>query len=244
MKRALKSQTAFRSASPEAGGNALLVTVPPEATSKSLAEEVARQTGYGAIAARANGYQAWGIVRHRLRLLGIRLLIIDEAHHLLRPGPGRDILGALQSLKHLLQGEDSTAVILAGVDKLKQGLLQDPETARRFKPFELMRITEGSQDARRFARSMQICAHELGLILPEANFAERVLFAENGDAGLSFRFAKQVLKRTVEAGRDRITLEDARWVFNDQRPEATMTPFAEGDWDMVQAGLIKAGWSN
>lgn len=161
LKRALKSQTAFRSASPEAGGNALLVTVPPEATSKSLAEEVARQTGYGAIAARANGYQAWGIVRHRLRLLGIRLLIIDEAHHLLRPGPGRDILGALQSLKHLLQGEDSTAVILAGVDKLKQGLLQDPETARRFKPFELMRITEGSQDARRFARSMQICAHEL-----------------------------------------------------------------------------------
>lgn len=71
-----------------------------------------------------------------------------------------------------------------------------------------------------------------------------MLFAENGDAGLSFRFAKQVLKRTIEAGRDRITLEDARWVFNDQRPEAMMTPFAEEDWDMVQAGLIKAAWSN
>lgn len=112
------------------------------------------------------------------------------------------------------RGELPVAVIIAGVHKLRDGIMTDPETDRRFPKFELTSITEGSREARTFARSMQLCADKIGLSLPEnAHLPERILFVEGGVAGRCTRLAKGVLGIALDEGRAEVTLQDARLQF-------------------------------
>ena len=103
----------FDLAGREQDGNTLYVTVPPEATIKSLAGRIAKDLGYVDINPRAGANEAWDVARHRMRERGIRPLVIDETHHLLRKCSGRDVEGAVQTLKSLLQGDWPVAVIAA-----------------------------------------------------------------------------------------------------------------------------------
>ena len=224
-------------------GNTIKITVPPAATVKSLAEEIAGLTGYEDIDPKAKVHEAWSIARHRMKKFGIKLLVIDEAHHLLRAGPGRDIPGTVQTLKHLLQGDGSVAVILSGVPKLREIILQDPETDGRYFKFELDMIEAGSQDAERLSRCIAKSAEELGLFLdPDDMLSERLIFAEHGKVGRSIRLAKETMRRALIKGRDNLRLEDAEDCFAKRYGSRSASPFSPGAWNVVQADLEAAGW--
>ncbi len=224
-------------------GNTLKITVPPSATVKSIAEKIAELTGYEEIDPKAKVDEAWSIARHRMRKFGIKLLVIDEAHHLLRTGPGRDIPGAVQALKHLLQGDGSVAVILSGVPKLREIILQDPETDGRYFKFELDMIEAGSQDAERLSRCIAKSAKELGLFLdPDDKLSERLIFAEHGRVGRTIRLAKETMRQALIKGRDNLRLEDAEASFAKRYGSRSMSPFSPSAWNVVQADLEAAGW--
>ncbi|WP_349295696.1 TniB family NTP-binding protein (plasmid) [Thioclava sp. 'Guangxiensis'] len=243
LKRTLRKLDIFKIADRDNMGNALYVTVPPEATMKSLASRIAKELGYIDINPRATSDEAWAIVFHRMSKMGITLLVIDETHHLLRKGPGRDVEGAIQRLKSLLQSDWPLAVIIAGVDKLRDGVMTDPETDRRFPKFQLTRVTLGSRDAHTFARSMQLCAENIGLTLTETTLPERVLFAEDGQPGRAINLAKLILVACLEAGHSHVSLQDAYRVFSAEYGELPISPFANAEWSTLRASLVEIGWT-
>ncbi|CUH74647.1 TniB family NTP-binding protein [Tropicibacter naphthalenivorans] len=243
LRRSLRMMPELQIAGPKREGNTLYVTVPPESTLRALATQIAVATGYPNIASRVKAYEAWGIARHRMRECGIRLLIIDEAHHLLRKGSGRDVEGAIQTLKSLLQGEYPVACIIAGVGKLPEAIKTDPETDRRFPQFQLPRLHDDSLDAQKFASGIAACATGVGLVLPEnLDLAARILFAEGGSLGRSVRLAKTIMIGVLKEGRREIRLEDAHRAFSKQYGLLPRTPFEAIEWDALRTDLLEGGW--
>ncbi|OCX65732.1 hypothetical protein BFP70_08660 [Thioclava sp. SK-1] len=243
LKRTLRKLDTFKLAERDTAGNTLYVTVPPEATIKSLGLRIAKDLGYIDINPRANADEVWGVASHKMGKMGITLLVIDETHHLLRKGSGRDVEGAIQRLKSLLQGDWPLAVIIAGVGKLRDGVMTDPETDRRFPKFQLSRIAQGSSDANAFARSFQLCAENVGLTLAETTLPERVLFAEEGQPGRAINLAKLILVACLEAGHSHVSLQDAYRVFSAEYGEMPISPFANAEWGTLRASLIESGWT-
>lgn len=243
LKRTLRTLPMFDLVDREIDGNTLYVTVPPEATIKSLAARIAKQLGYVDMNPRAKGHEAWDVARHQMRKRGTSLLVIDETHHLLRKGSGRDVEGAIQTMKSLLQGDWPVATIVAGVDKLRDGVMTDPETDRRFPKFQLTRIAEDSKEAHTFRRSLQLCAEKVGLSLENETLPERVLFAEHGEPGRAINLAKSILVTSLEAGRTQVTLHDAYRTFAAAYGDMPTSPFADASWDALRTSLTDAGWT-
>ncbi len=198
-------------------GNYIHITVSPEATIKSLASDITAATGYGRLSDRATEHQAWPVARHRLKTLGIGLLWIDEAHHLLRGGAGRDAAGALQTLKDLLQGDGAVAVILSGVHELEARIANDSETFHRNQLRQrLQSVAAGGGDMQRLKRFIEVCCQKLELSLPnDPSFAERIVFSQKGGLGRSIIFAKRTIRRALINRREGMSLEDARrtWIL-------------------------------
>ncbi|MFW2588547.1 TniB family NTP-binding protein [Sagittula sp. SSi028] len=244
LRRTLRSSGVLSIAGRETEGNTLYLTVPPEATIKALATSIAEATGYPKVSSRAKSYETWSIARHRLGERGIGLLVIDEAHHLMRRGSGKDVEGAIQTMKSLLQGEHPVAVIIAGVQKLPDAIMEDPETDSRFPKFELPRLLEGSKDAASFARGIQTCARALGLQMPEdGTLTDRILFAEAGSMGRSVRLAKNIMMNVLMDGRSQIRLQDAHRAFAMRYGSFPQSPFDAYEWLALRQDLIDGGWS-
>lgn len=156
LKRALRVDSVLTEFKIDQGGNTLFITVPPEATIKKLAEIILEMTGYARVDTKLRAADAWEMARHRFGLVGIKTVVIDECHHILRSGSGRDVLGAIQSLKHIMQSDPGVALVIAGVSSLKDGLLSEAsgETYRRFQEIHLSRIYPGSKSAHLFGKTL------------------------------------------------------------------------------------------
>ncbi|MEI4488611.1 TniB family NTP-binding protein [Frigidibacter sp. MR17.14] len=226
-------------------GHYIRITVAPEATIKSLASDILHETGYARLAPRAKAHEAWAVVRHRLKALGVAMLWIDEGHHLLRGGAGRDVAGALQTLKNLLQGEGAVAVILSGVPQLEDRISSDPETFRRYRLRQrLQPLTAGSSDMQRFRRFLEACCRKLDLQVPDdPTFAERIAFSQRGGLGRSIAFAKATIRRALINRSTAITFADARrsWVLSGG-VDGEASPFDAGDWSDLRKLLESRGW--
>lgn len=227
------------------GGNTLYITVPPDATIKKLAEIILVKTGYTKIHSKLRAADAWEIARHRFGLVGIKALVIDECHHLFRPGSGRDIPGAIQALKHIMQSQHPVALIIAGVPSLKDAILSEEsgETVRRFAELSLKRIRSGSKGAKTFTNNFLKSANVLGLKIDDEDaLPARILFAEHGQVGKSVRLGKDILQSAIKRKHETVTLDVAESVFRKQNSGIKLTPFDDADWDVVKAELVAIGW--
>lgn len=243
--RTLRADPVLREFKIDEGGNTLFITVPPEATIKKLAEIILQMTGYAKIDSKLRAADAWEIARHRFGLVGITTVVIDECHHILRPGPGRDVLAAIQSLKHIMQSEHGVALVIAGVPTLRDAILSEPsgETYRRFGEFRLSRIRPGSIAARRFSHNFMKSAQMLGVqVRAEDALADRILFAEHGQVGKSVALGKEILRDAVTRRREALSLEHAERVFRKSKPDLDMTPFHAAAWGAVKTELEAIGW--
>lgn len=226
-------------------GNTLFITVPPEATIKKLAELILAKTGYQNVHAKLRSADAWEMVMHRISMLGIKVIVIDECHHIFRRGSGRDVAGAIQSLKHIMQSAGGAALIIAGVPSLRDAVLSEPsgETARRFQEFRMGDIRSASREAILFARNFQVSAKTLGIqIRAEDNFPERVLFARHGQIGRSIELGKALLHDAVTRRRDGLSLKRADEIFRRGNRAVEMTPFDPAEWPTVKKELLAIGW--
>jgi hypothetical protein len=243
--RAMRNSKVLNDTDKGSSRNTLFITVKPEATIKGLAKEIAKETGYPEFDSRINALEAWDIARRRLKMTGIKTLVIDECHHLLRKGSGRDIPGSIQALKNMMQEDHAVALIIIGVPELRDAIQQEPsgETLRRFDAFYPPDIQDGSAEAHFFSRCLNLSADKLGIgINPEEEMAERILFAEHGEAGRSAKLAKEVLRQAVIKKRTALSLADAERIFIKGNKAMPMTPFCPGDWAAVQAELEAMGW--
>lgn len=245
IKKAIRETPVLEEYTDQGEGNTLYMEVPPDATIKSLAEDIAKITGYFGFHKSVTAPERWLICRRRLKMTGITTLVIDECHHILRPGPGRDVPGAIQALKHMVQSDHAVALIIAGVPELREGILKEAsgETYRRFDECHLPSIQPGSVEAERFSRCVATSARKLGIeIDPGLKFSERVLFAEHGEAGRAVKLVKDSLRRVITKRRSRLELEDAERIFVKSNGPREMTPFHPGDWSFVESELKAMGW--
>lgn len=247
IQRNLAALPSFTEMKDGTSGNYIHITVSPEATIKSLASDIAVATGYGRLAERAKTHEVWPVVQHRLKMLGVVLLWIDEGHHLLRGGAGRDVASALQKLKNLLQGEGAVAVILSGVSLLEERIGADPETFRRYQLRQrLHSVTAGGADMQRLARFIELCCLKLDLSMPDdPHFAERIVFSQKGGLGRSIAFAKATMRRALVGRRTAVTLDDAyrTWILNGGH-DGELTPFDTGKWSEIRKHLEERGWKS
>ncbi|WBU60582.1 TniB family NTP-binding protein [Paracoccus albus] len=109
------------------------VSVPSPATLKSMGHEILRRSGYPIVGERREAWSIWDLIKTRLRMLGISVLWIDEAHDLFC----KDSAQILRALKSLMQGDDAVIVILSGTARLSEVIRSDPQVQRRFSVMNL-----------------------------------------------------------------------------------------------------------
>ncbi|QPM92022.1 TniB family NTP-binding protein [Pseudooceanicola algae] len=245
LKRTLRASSTFTERTDDQEGNTLYITVPPEATIKKIAELILAKTGYHKLDPRARSADAWEMVMHRLGLAGIRMIVIDECHHIFRKGSGRDVMGAIQSLKHIMQSAGGVALIIAGVPSLRGEILSEPsgETFRRFQEFHLSDIRPGTREAKLFETNFGKSAAMLGIEVPdEAFLPERILFAKHGQVGRSIELGKAILHDAVARKRGVLSFERAEAIYRKSSSGFDMTPFHAAEWGAVQQELEALGW--
>lgn len=241
--RMFRSQPAFEQMQAGRDGNYLRIVMPPEGTIKSLAGDLLRETGYTRQVKTGKAHDLWATLRHRLALREVQLLWIDEAHHLLRGGAGRDPVQARQTLKSLMQGEGAVALLLSGVPQLDDELRLDPETDRRILRYHLGRFGERETELRRLRAFTEACCAHLGLDPPDdPHFAERIAFAGRGGLGRSIDLLKRMIRRAVMEGQAGLELSQARKVFELHHGALETGPFDEGDWRRIREILEGRGW--
>lgn len=226
-------------------GNTLFVTVPPDASIKKLAEIILAKTGYQKVDSKLRGSDAWEMARHRFGLVGITTVIVDECHHMLQPGPGKDVRTAVQSLKHIMQADHSVALIIAGVPALKDAILSElsRESKRRLPDYHLSKVRPDTESARLFESSFAKSAAVLGIdVYEDDRFPDRILFAEHGQVGRSIALAKNVLREAVIHKRSALTLGPAEQVFKRLNSDFDLTPFHSAEWGIVKQELENNGW--
>lgn len=102
--------------------------VPSPATFKSMTLALLAESGYPDANPRKEAWSLWQDLRHRLAVLGISVLWIDEAQDLFCAD--RKLI--LRALKSLMQGDDAVVVILSGTEDLAKVIRTDPQVQRRF----------------------------------------------------------------------------------------------------------------
>lgn len=138
-------------AAPEGGvARYIQCSVPSPATFKSMILALLREAGYPDANPRREGWSLVQDLRHRLSLLEISVIWIDEAHDLFCAD--RKLI--LRALKSLMQGADPVAIVLSGTEDLAGVIRSDPQVQRRFTAMVLPALVE-QVDGEDFATIIQ-----------------------------------------------------------------------------------------
>lgn len=111
----------------------IALSVPSPATTKSLGLELLERLGYPLMSPRETSWKIWQTVRHRIAILGVTVIWIDEAHDLLNQKSPHETSDMLKMLKSVMQGPAAVVVVLSGVPSLRNVIAQDQQVARRFR---------------------------------------------------------------------------------------------------------------
>lgn len=120
--------------SPDTGlARYLELQVPSPATLKSVGLAILSATGMSEVSeTRSREWEIWSTVRHRLGLLGIVVLWLDEAQDLILAKSAMETEKTLRMLKSLMQGETPVILVLSGTQRLAEMTSFDPQVSRRF----------------------------------------------------------------------------------------------------------------
>jgi hypothetical protein len=131
--RKVLADAPFLQENPETGEPRYLeIQVPNPATLKSVGLAILEATGMSGASERTTAWKIWGVVRHRLGLLGIMVLWLDEAQDLVMAQSANDTENTLRMIKSLMQGEHAVIPILSGTQRLAEMTSFDPQVSRRF----------------------------------------------------------------------------------------------------------------
>lgn len=110
----------------------LELQVPSPATLKSVGFAILDALAMPAKSVNAKEWEIWNAVRHRLGLLGITVLWLDEAQDLLMSKSISETENSLRMIKSLMQGPNAVIPILSGTQRLAEIMRLDPQVSRRF----------------------------------------------------------------------------------------------------------------
>jgi hypothetical protein len=131
--RVVLEEAPFLAPDPETGCPRVLeIQVPSPATLKSVGLAVLEAMGMDSISVNAREWEIWKVVKHRLGVMGISVLWLDEAHDLIMAQTATETEKTLRMIKSLMQGENAVILILSGTQRLSKIMSFDTQVSRRF----------------------------------------------------------------------------------------------------------------
>jgi len=215
----------------------LSVTVPQEATLKSLAHNLCDSMGLE-VQPRVTAWRAFEIARNRFQMLGIGVLLLDEAHHLLvtrRSGdPASEVLRAFKSF---MQGGSAVALILSGVPCLEEMIRRDRETSRRLGHLRLAPVSDRASRDLLAAAIRAYCGWAELAPVGDPHLLDRFLHATQANLGCSLEMVLGTIRAALLEDRGSLTLSDFARVFERGAHPTDINPFAIADWPEVARRL-------
>lgn len=185
----------------------LKVLAPSPATTKSLGIAILGATGYEDVSRKHSEQEIWRSARHRLKLLGVVFLWIDEAHDLFGSGKPGQIQETQKALKNLMQQEGAVSVILSGIDTLWELTSCDEQINRRYAKMALASISAVG-DQKLLSQIMRTLCAEVGIGTPDrTDIIERLVHASRGRFG---RYIENILAALEVAAHDGASQLDIR----------------------------------
>jgi hypothetical protein len=179
----------------------LKVDVPSPSTLKNLGTVILQKSGYGNIAKSRTEAEIWAAVRHRLKVLGISILWLDEAQDLMRSNSENEKMNICNTLKTLCKEEHAVVVILSGIETLERLTKFDPQIKTRFSTLRLGAVSP-SRDGKGIKRMISAYCEAAGLEAPrDPDLVPRLFHAYRNQFGTS-------IKRVVESIRLALLAED------------------------------------
>lgn len=203
-------------------------SVPSPATFKSMMLALLAESGYPVENSRK---EAWSLVqdlRHRLQLLGISVLWIDEAQDLFCAD--RKLI--LRALKSLMQGDDAVIVVLSGTEDLAKVIRTDPQVQRRFTAMVLPDLVE-QVDGDSFRDVITQYCERVGLGAPtEVDLIGRVFHGARYRFGRALELLLQAMEIAIGRGDDDLDIGHfaAAYAMNEACTAADNVFYAENYW--------------
>lgn len=222
-------------------GNALYFRVSASPTLKGIATDILKKTGYAKVHNGLRSSQVWDLVVTRLASLGITILWLDEAHHMLELQKERT--DVLRRFKTLLQGDNAIALVVSGIPSLADKVQEDEETNERFFRIQLgpIQTEREKQELRAF---IEACCKKVQLTLPtDAHLIERLVYGTNGSLGRSMECTHSAIGRALRRADGLLTLDDFRRSFNLKRSAIGDGPFDPEPWPVLKNILEEMEWS-
>lgn len=178
----------------------LHVDVPSPATTKSLAIEIVRESGYPVVSDRKEGWFLWELARRRLQLRGVRVLWLDEAHDLFRSGNQANVLAVTNIVKTLMKKETGVSIVLSGLEILEALVRKDDQLARRMS-FHRLRPLDPDVDVEAVEDVLRSKAEDAGLALDlSRDLVGRLLASCDGRFGIMVETVTEACELAQDEG--------------------------------------------
>jgi hypothetical protein len=151
-------------------------------------------------------WDIWRLVRHRLALLGIVVLWLDEAHDLFRSRSAHEIRETLKTIKTLMQGETAVIVVLSGTRRLSKITSVDAQVDRRFSKVVPRDLKHGADngDLERVVRSYcEIAGLHVRL---EQNLTGRLIHGSRARFGRAIETLINAIECAMNSQEDTLTI--------------------------------------
>jgi hypothetical protein len=216
-------------------------------TINAVYEDIFRKTGLKKFPSQMTRPQANEAATTRLKLKGIKIIILDEVHHLLKNSEPVNLF-----LKTFLQDSGGFCLITIGTGKLHDFIYKDPENdelAGRLLDFQLEPFSRGDtvnmigKAIRQFANDAEI---KLGRsIKRDPYLSDRVYVGCKGSYGRCMRLIAVSIIYAKEEGATALDIEDFRSVFDiTLKSFNPVNPFEFSDWGDGANSVEKANETN
>ncbi|WP_298837719.1 TniB family NTP-binding protein [uncultured Roseobacter sp.] len=221
---------------PETGAPRYLhVKVESPATLRSLGSQVLRKLGVDTVSDRAKVYDIWAMVRHRLAVMGISVLWLDEAHDMFKSATSLETDNMFKMLKSLMQGDHPVILVLSGTERLDWITSFDAQVNRRFSKLRPQELQFGV-DNMPLKELIEFYARKAGL---EAAIDEdtvvRLIHGGRHRFGRCVRTLVAAIKCALQDGSNELRQEHFEIAWGrEEGCEIVQNVFAAADWQSIE----------
>lgn len=213
----------------------LHVKVESPATLRSLGAEILRKLGVDTVSERAKVYEIWAMVRHRLAVMGISVLWLDEAHDMFKSATSAETDNMFKMLKSLMQGEHPVILVLSGTERLSLITSIDAQVNRRFSKLRPAELKFGVDNSRLkslvefYARKAELKADI------DEDTVVRLIHAGRHRFGRCVRILIGAIRCALQDGSDKLRQEhfEVAW-GREEGCDIAQNVFAASDWQSIE----------
>lgn len=198
----------------------LTITVESPATLRSLASQFLRAMGIDRVSDRIKVHELWTLVRHRLKVLGVTLVVVDEAHDMFRSASVTEADAMFRMMKSLMQGEHPVVLLLGGTERLSAVTGLDAQVNRRFRKVFSLPLDIGA-DSDKIRKLIEFYAGKAGLDLNvRADLPARLIHGARCRFGRSVEITISAIETALRADDSMLTGEhfEVAWAMEEGCP--------------------------